>query len=134
MGLLPSLKQRKRYIAFEVLSPKALGMPEIHEEVQNALRRFLGEHGIAQASPRWVRIEGHKIEKHKTERHKMYKENVNGGNGTRENSQRFILKTSHFMTDKVKMALLLCRSIKHVPVIFRSVITSGTIKKAGLYV
>ncbi len=109
MGLLPSLKQRKRYIVFEVLSPHPapvagpLSVSDVRSEVQKSLQRFLGERGMALASPQWVK-----------------------GNG-----QRFLIKVSHQLTEQAMMALLLCKKVKNTPVILQSIIASGTIKKAS---
>ncbi len=107
--LLPSLRQKKRYIAFEILSDRHFSFVEIKEEVRAALDRFLGSFGSAQASPMII------------------------SQRFDEQQQRFIIKVNNTFVDEVKMALIVCTHIKHSPVIIRSLLTSGTLKKAGQY-
>ena len=108
MKLLPSLKQKKRYIVFEILSEQKFTFPEVKEEVERALLLFLGQLGIAKTSPMLIR--------------EKYKNN------------KFIIKINHKYVDEVKAALTLSKTIKNTPVIIKSVITAGTIKKASEYV
>ncbi len=109
MGLLPALRQKKRYIVFEVKSSRPFSFPEIQEEVENALQLFLGQLGLAKASPL------------------LLKETFQA------RKQRFIVKVSHKYVDELKAALTLSKKIKNTPVIIRSIITSGTLKKARSY-
>src|SRR3989344_3523495 len=109
MGLLPSLRQKKRYIVFELLAEQKFSFPVIKNEVQNALQRFLGYEGMAKASPM------------------ILAERFN------EQKQRFTMKVSNMSVDQVKAALLFITSLQNTPIILRSLITSGTLKKAGLY-
>ena len=51
MKLLPSLRQKKRYVVFEIKSDKSFSLSEVREAVESSLARFLGELGIAKASP-----------------------------------------------------------------------------------
>ncbi|MBI2665525.1 hypothetical protein HYX12_02820 [Candidatus Woesearchaeota archaeon] len=105
MRLLPSLKSRKRYIVFEIISEKKCSFPEVKEEVDSALLLFLGQLGLSKACPLLL-------------------------NEPFSNNQ-FILKVNHNYTDEVKSAVILIKSIKNTPVIIRSITTSGTIKKAS---
>ena len=50
-----------------------------------------------------------------------------------EQKQRFTMKVSNMSVDQVKAALLFITSLQNTPIILRSLITSGTLKKAGLY-
>ena len=109
MGLLPSLRQKKRYVVFELLAEQKFSFPIIKNEVQNALQRFLGYEGMAKASPI------------------ILAERFN------EQKQRFTMKVSNTSVDQVKAALLFITSIQNTPIIIRSLITSGTLKKAALY-
>ena len=102
MKLLPSLKQKKRYLVFEV-SENVLES-DLKEEVSQALYSFVGQLGVAKISPLFVK----------------YKNN------------RFILKVNHKYVDETKSALILIKTIKNKAVIVKSIITSGTIKKASL--
>lgn len=109
MKLLPSLKSRKRYLVFEVQAAEKFTFQEIKEEVDKALLLFLGQLGLARAEPLFV------TEKFRPE------------------TQRFILKVSPAAVDETKLALALSKKIKKTPVIIRSIVTSGTIKKASTY-
>lgn len=105
MPILPTLKPKKRYIAFQILAEKDFSFAEVQEAVEKALQEFLGTWGVAQASPMLVK------EKYK--------------------SNKFIIKVSHKAVDEVKAALILIKKIKNVPVIILSITTSGTLKKAS---
>ncbi len=107
MKLLPSLKQKKRYVIFEILSEQKFTFSEVKEEVDRALLLFLGQLGIAKTSPLLIK--------------EKYKNN------------KFIIKINHKYVDEVKAALTLSKTIKNTPVIIKSVITAGTIKKASEY-
>mgnify|MGYP001574971700 CR=1 FL=1 len=110
MKLLPSLKQKKRYILFEI---KPMSEPmsvehffsfsDIQQEVDRALLLFLGRLGLAKAVPLLVK--------------EQCEEN------------RFTIKVNHQYVDEVKSAVLFIKSIKNSPVIVRSITTSGTLKK-----
>jgi len=103
MKLLPSLKQKKRYVVFEIISDKQFSQEDVQNEVQLALKSFLGDLGLAKSSPLFVKFK----------------------------SNKFIIKVNHNYTDELKSALILIKKIKNVPVILKSVITSGTIKKVS---
>lgn len=107
MKLLPSLKQKKRYLVFQVLADAKFSGAEVKEAVDEALLLFLGQLGVAKASPLFLK--------------EKYKNN------------QCVLKVNHKYVDEAKAALTLIKNIKKRPVIVRSVITSGTLKKAGMY-
>lgn len=107
MKLSPSLRQKKRYVAFEVLAEHALPREELAQEVGQVLNTFLGQWGRAKASPMLLKEKFHQ--------------------------NRFIIKINHQYVDELKAALLLSKKVKNQPVIIRSVITSGTLKKASSY-
>ncbi len=109
MKLLPSLKQKKRYVVFEIISDKKYSFPEIREAVEEALQFFFGHLGLAKSSPLLI---GEKFNAEK---------------------QRFIVKVNHKYVDELKAALALSKKIKNTPIIIKSIITSGTLKKAGSY-
>ena len=100
MKLLPSLKQKKRYIVFEL--DQKLPASDVKSEVENALLLFLGQLGLAKSSPLFV--------KHK--------------------DNKFMMKVNHKWVDECKSAIILIKKIKNKQVIIRSIVTSGTIKKA----
>jgi len=104
MKLAPSLRQKKRYIVFEV--SEMVSFSDLQEAVDKAFHLFLGQFGVAKASPLLVK--------------------------ERLKNNRFILKVNHKHVDEVISALILIKTIKNKSVIIRSIITSGTIKKASL--
>lgn len=107
MKLLPSLKQKKRYVVFEIISDKKFSYQEIKGEVDRILLLFFGELGLAKTSPILVK--------------EKCKDN------------KFIIKINHKYVDELTSALTLSKKIKNTPVIIKSIITSGTLKKAGSY-
>ncbi len=109
MKLLPSLKQKRRYIVFEVITEEKFSYAEIQEEVEHALLLFLGQLGLSKACPM------------------LLKEKFN------PTKQRFLMKVNNNYTDETKTALTLSKKIKKTPIIIRSIITSGTLKKASAY-
>lgn len=109
MKLLPSLRQKKRYVVFEVVSDKCFSLSEVQEAVENSLSKFLGDWGLAKASPILI------------------KEKWN------ETKQRFVIKVNHTFVDELKSALILNKKIKNTPALIKSIVTSGTLKKAGSY-
>ena len=46
---MPSLREKKRYLAFEVESEKKLDSKEAQTLIENSLKRFVGELGMAKA-------------------------------------------------------------------------------------
>ncbi|MBI4147141.1 hypothetical protein HY494_00645 [Candidatus Woesearchaeota archaeon] len=105
MKLKPSLKQKKRYVLFEIQAEKAFSLPEVTEAIESSLLHFLGELGLAKAAPL------------------MVKEKWSG------QKQRFVLKVNHNYVDELKTAVILNKKIKNTPILIRSIVTSGTLKK-----
>jgi ribonuclease P/MRP protein subunit POP5 len=107
MKLLPALKQKKRYIVFEIVSSAKFSLKDIDKAVSESLLQFLGEFGVAKAAPMLI------------------KEKIG--------SNKFILKVNHKYIDELKAAMMLTKKISATPVVIKSIITSGTLKKAGTY-
>lgn len=104
--MMPVLKEKKRYLLFGVISPIKFSAEEVKSAVEEGVRRFLGELGLAKAGAMFI-----------SERWDS-------------NKQRGLLKISHNMVDEVIAALILIKSIKNREVIFRSVKVTGTVKKS----
>ena len=109
MKLLPSLRQKKRYLIFEIIAEGKFSFPEIKEELERVMKEFWGQLGLSKASPL------------------ILKERFN------EDKQKFVIKVNHKYVDELKAALTLSKSIKNRPVIIKSIITSGSLKKASKY-
>ena len=109
MHLLPSLRQKKRYILFEIIPQRnferseEISFSEVKKAVEEALLSFLGELGTAKAGTLLL--------------------------GERYKSNHFILKVNHNFVDEAKAALILIKNIKNIPIIIRSKQVSGTLKK-----
>ncbi len=102
--ILPSLKEKKRYVVFEVLSDKKVSQKEIEEGVQSNVAKFLGELGIARSG--FV----------------LMNDTIKGKKG--------IIRTNVKYQDEIKMALSLIKNIGKEKVIVNVTGVSGILKKA----
>ena len=105
--ILPSLRQKKRYLVFEIVSNKKISSSEAVSKAvwQNALA-LLGEATMARAGI-W-----------------MLKEKFN------KNKQRGIIKVNHLYVAHLKSVLLMVEKISNQKAILRSVGVSGILRKA----
>ena len=92
---------------FEIISSATFLLADVEKEVMAVLHQFLGDLGVARAGPLFVK------EKYK--------------------NQKFIIKVNHTAVDECKAGIVLVKKIKNTPVIIKSVITSGSLKKASSY-
>jgi len=105
--VLPTLKERKRYIVYELITEQPLpGSPET--EVLNHLKVMLGLFDGAKAGLLPVRYD--------------------------ENTQTGILRVAHNSVDKVKASLLLLKTVKGAPVIPRVKGISGILNKTDRFI
>ena len=51
MKLLPSLRQKKRYIVFEIIADEKFSFAEVKEEIDKVMKEFWGQLGLGKASP-----------------------------------------------------------------------------------
>jgi ribonuclease P/MRP protein subunit POP5 len=109
MKLLPALRQKKRYVVFEILADKSFSFSDVKEELDKAMKEFWGQQGLAKAVPMFLK---EKFSKEK---------------------QRFIIKVGNKHVDELISALILAKKIKNTPIIIKSVISSGILKKASAY-
>jgi ribonuclease P/MRP protein subunit POP5 len=108
MKLKPSLKQKKRYVTFEIISKKRFSKAEIEKAFNLALKDFFGTWGLAKSSPQII------------------------GNTFDEVKQSIIVKINHKYVDELKSALILIKDISGIKVIVKSIVTSGILKKAKI--
>jgi len=101
--LLPSLRERNRYIAFEIITDSDLSRDEVVKAIWISVLKFLGELNASRTSL-WVM----------------------SWNDEKKNG---ILKVSHKSVDEVKAALTLVKEINGKRVIFHILGVSGTVKK-----
>ena len=105
MKLMPSLRQKKRYIVFEILSEQKFTAVEVEKVVMDTIKELIGTLGIANAAPMFLK--------------------------ERFQNNKFILKVNHKYVNEAKAAVALVKSIKSEPLIIRSLLTTGTIKRAN---
>ena len=105
--LLSSLKEKKRYIAFEIDSESGFAREDIIRAVDTSCRDFMGEYGYGKAGVMIV------------------DDAVNGKKG--------VVKVNNKYIDLVKVSLMMIKEINNNKVIFKSVKTSGSIMKLKNY-
>ena len=101
--VLPSLREKKRYIVYEIKSEKPLSFEEVKQELEKKMIQFLGELGYGKAG---VRIMD------------LWEDN------------KGMIRTNTKFVDEVKTALALTERIGNQRVIIKSVGVSGILKKA----
>ncbi len=105
--LLPTLKEKKRYLAFEIVSKsKIKAFSSVSKALWGAFLSLFGTRGAAEAGL-WV-----------------FSEKYNS------NSQRGLLKVSHRSLDSSRASLAMVTEIESQPVVVRSLGASGILKKA----
>jgi len=105
--LLPTLRERKRYLSFEVLSEKPVAKLDVARALENAGHTLLGDLGMAAAGVWFI------DEKWNAE------------------TQQGMLRVSAAELDKMKAVLTLVQRIRDQDVSIRSLFASGMIGKAG---
>ena len=99
--LLPTLKEKKRYVAYEILADKTLTLKDVTKAIWESSLSYIGEKGIAEAGLQNVRYEDNKG----------------------------VLKVSNSKIQDIKSSLLLMENIDNTPVVARSIGTSGILNK-----
>jgi len=105
--ILPSLREKKRYLVFEVISKERIGNFEnISGAISHFILQFLGQlmaakAGIIMLNNKWD-----------------------------SGLQRGIIKVNHKYVDAVKAALALATKINNTEIIIRSLGVSGILRKA----
>jgi len=105
--LMPSLREKKRYIAFEVISEKPIPeFKKVSSSLWEGILSYLGSYGTAKAGV-WILHDKYDPER-----------------------QRGIIRISRKEVEKVKGSFVLIDNIDNIPVIIRSLGVSGILKKA----
>lgn len=101
-AIKPSMREKKRYIAFEVLAEKPASREQAVKEIRETMARFMGELGMAKAGviflPDWEKNKG-------------------------------VFRVNNKYVDEAKAALALVKQINTNSVIIKSVNVSGILKK-----
>lgn len=106
-ALLPSLKERKRYLAFELISKKDVRFNVVSKGVWKGILNFIGTKGAAKAGI-WLL-------------HDKFKKN------------KGLIRVGHKYVDDLKASLALIKTIDGEDVIIRSLGVSGVLNKAEGY-
>ena len=101
--VLPSLREKKRYIVYEVKAEKGVNFEEVKKELEKKMLEFLGELGYGKAG---VRIMDN------------WKDN------------KGIIRTSTKSVDNVKAALTMVQRVGSQKVMVKTVGVSGILRKA----
>ena len=101
--LLSTLRERKRYLAFEVLTQKKLEWQHIQWAVKNAIQEYIGTEGCARAGILFVKF----------------------------NENKGVLRTNHLYLAKVRAALLFIKNIQNELVQVKSIRASGMLHRAA---
>ncbi len=101
--LLPTLREKKRYLAFEVISGEVIPWKEIKGSVSSAIADHIGRLGLASAGLIFVK----------------------------NNKNKVVLRVSHTMLTQVRQALMFIKQIHGRPVIVQSITASGMLHKAA---
>jgi len=105
--VLPSLREKKRYLVFEVISKERLpDFKAVSDTIWQCSLQFLGQLGVAKAG---IMVLDNKWD---------------------SKLQRGIIKVGHKHVDAVKAALMFANRIDGKEVIFRSIGVSGILNKA----
>ena len=100
--LLPTLKEKKRYIGFEVVSEKPVENSHLIRALENSVLSYLGEQGAAKA--------GFSVIRDKTD------------------NNRCLVRTGVVHVNEIKAAMMFISSIDNNGVLVRSLGVSGTLK------
>jgi len=100
----PSMREKKRYVTFRILSRKPIVYSEMKGSILNSVLGWMGEGGLSVANMRIIR------------------------NLWDEKAQQGWISCSHRSVDNVKISLALIHQIGDEKVIFQVLRVSGTIK------
>jgi ribonuclease P/MRP protein subunit POP5 len=101
--LPPTLRDKNRYIAFEIIGERPFKKEEVKRKIWEASLEFLGVLGSARAKPWFISFD--------------------------EKSQRGIVRVERTHVEELRLALTLIRDINGSKALFRTLGVSGTIKR-----
>jgi RNase P/RNase MRP subunit POP5 len=105
--VMPSLRERKRYLTFEVISKQKISdASAVAKAITNSMLKFVGELGVSKAGL------------------------IVLSDSYKSTSQKGIVRVAHTSVDALKASLTFITSINGTPVTVRSVAVSGNINKA----
>ena len=101
--LIPSLREKKRYVKFKIISEHKIDRDTAMKRLKQGILRYMGTSGASKAGFIIVKYD--------------------------EKDQTGIVRINHKYVNDLKAALLLIKDMDQ-PVIIKSLITSGILKKA----
>jgi len=101
--LLPSLREKKRYILFNLVSEKSIPKRDLIKAIENSCKRFLGELNYGKAGVSVV--------------------------SDLTDNQRGVVRVNTKFLDHVKASLILTKKINGEKVIFKNTKSSGILNK-----
>ncbi len=101
-ALIPSLREKKRYVAFEIQTEKKLEFDEAKKSVESSIKEFLGDLGMARSGIIFM---------------KDWKDN------------KGIIKVNTNFVDEIKASLALIKDVNQNKAKVRSLLVSGSIDK-----
>jgi len=105
--LKPSMREKKRYVVFEIIAPKKIrDYFAVHTAIMNSAQELLGQKGMANAGMM------------------MLKDRFD------PDVQKGVIRVGHKHVDDLRASLALVKGIEGQDVIVRSIGTSGILKKA----
>ncbi|MFH1053334.1 MAG: Rpp14/Pop5 family protein [Candidatus Woesearchaeota archaeon] len=105
--LLPSLREKKRYLAFEIISKKPINdFKIVSQSLWSSFLEYLGKFGVSKAGL-WILPDKYDAK-----------------------NQRGLIRVNNKEVDSLKSALIMIKEIQGQDVIIRSVGVSGILKKA----
>ncbi len=109
--ILPSLREKKRYLAFEIISKKKIdSFSSVSKAIWQSMLSYLGEKGAAKAGI-WLLSDKYHTTK-----------------------QRGLIKVGHKSVNDLKASLALLNQIEGEQVIVRSLGVSGILNKANKHI
>jgi len=103
-----SLRDRKRYLVFELIVEGHLKESEVSFFLKNHLMKLFGSLGLSKMNYQFI--------------------------GFNEKSSKGILKCRHTAVEDLKAGILLLKEVNGIPVIPKTLKTSGTVKKAKSFI
>ena len=106
--LIPTLREKKRYITFEIISKNYdFGFKDLSDAIKHEFKELYGTDGEAKAG---IIILSNKYN---------------------ENTKRGIIRVNNKYLDKLKLSLAMVKNIRYTDVIIKTIIAAGMIKKAS---
>ena len=99
-----SLRDKKRYLVFELITEQNLFGKDVNFALKNHLLKLFGELGLSKMNYQFIQFN--------------------------EKSKKGILKCRHTAVDDLKAGVLLLKEVNGIKVLPKTLKTSGTVKKA----